>query len=220
MSRKAIWSGMQLIEIWRYPVKSMAGERLRSTLVGAAGIPGDRRLVVVDAHGRLATSRRHPKLLGLQATTAADGQVLVDGEPWASPAVAAKVEQAVSRGAMIVPVDEREGFDILPLLVVTDGAVDSLGLDRRRFRPNLYLGGVAGLAERSWEGKTLAIGAARIFLDSLRGRCVMTTFDPDTLAQDPAVLRRIVQQMDGTLGLNAEVLEPGEIAEWDLAEIL
>jgi uncharacterized protein YcbX len=211
---------MQLIEIWRYPVKSMAGERLRSAAVGAAGIPGDRRLVVVDGQGRLATSRRYPKLLGHLATTAPDGQVLIDGERWASSSIAAKVERAVGTGAMIVPVDERQGFDILPLLVATDGAVDSLGLDRRRFRPNLYLGGVPGLAERGWEGKTLAIGAARIRLDSLRGRCVMTTFDPDTLAQDPAVLRRIVQQMDGTLGLNAEVLEPGEIAEWDAAEIL
>lgn len=211
---------MKLLEIWRYPVKSMAGERLKSTLVEGDGIPGDRRLVVVDAQGRLATSRRHPRLLGLHATTAPDGQVLVDGEPWASPEVGAKVEGAVGKGAMIVPVGEREGFDILPLLVATDGAVDSLGLDRRRFRPNLYLGEVPGLAERAWEGKTLAVGSARIRLDSLRGRCVMTTFDPDTQEQDPSVLRRIVQRMDGTLGLNAEVLVPGEIAEWDVAEIL
>lgn len=211
---------MKLLEIWRYPVKSMAGERLKATLVGSDGIPGDRRLVVVDAQGRLATSRRHPRLLGLQATTAPDGQVLVDGEPWASAAVGAKVERIVGKGAMIVPVGEREGFDILPLLVATDGAVDSLGLDRRRFRPNLYLGEVPGLAERAWEGKTLAVGAARIRLDSLRGRCVMTTFDPDTQEQDPSVLRRIVREMDGTLGLNAEVVVPGEIGEWDFAEIL
>lgn len=211
---------MKLLEIWRYPVKSMAGERLKSTLVGSDGIPGDRRLVVVDAQGRLTTSRRHPRLLGLQATTAPDGQVLVDGEPWASPEVGAKVERVVGKGAMIVPVGEREGFDIQPLLVATDGAVDSLGLDRRRFRPNLYLGEVPGLAERAWEGRTLAVGSARIRLDSLRGRCVMTTFDPDTQEQDPSVLRRIVREMDGTLGLNAEVVVPGEIGEWDVAEIL
>lgn len=211
---------MQLLEIWRYPVKSMAGERLASTVLGPDGIPGDRRLVVVGANGRLATSRRYPKLLGLAATTAPDGSVLVDGEPWASPAVAAKVEKAVGPGAMIVPVEPREGFDILPLLVATDGAIESLGLDRRRFRPNLYLGEVPGLAERKWEGRTLAIGEARIFLDSLRGRCVMTTFDPDSQAQDPTVLRRIVQEMDGTLGLNAEVRAAGEVREWDFAEIL
>ncbi len=53
-------------------------------------------------------------------------------------------KQAVGPGAMIVPVEPREGFDILPLLVATDGAIDSLGLDRRRFRPNLYLGEVPG----------------------------------------------------------------------------
>ncbi len=210
---------MKLLEIWRYPVKSMAGERLRSTLLEPQGIPGDRRLAVFDARGRLATSRRYPGLLAMQAILNADGQVLVDGEPWAAPGVAAKVEKAVGPGAMIVPVDE-PAFDILPLLVATDGAVDSLGLDRRRFRPNLYLSGAAGLIERTWEGKTLAIGNARIFLDSLRGRCVMTTFDPDTQVQDPTVLRRIVQQMDGTLGLNSEVAQIGEIAEGDEALVL
>ena len=39
----------------------------------------------------------------------------------------------------------------------------------------------------------------------------MTTFDPDTLAHDPEVLRDIVRRFDGTLALNCEVLEPGEI---------
>ena len=210
---------MKLLEIWRYPVKSMAGERLAQTTVRKDGIPGDRRLVVVDGRGHLATSRSYPKLLGLHATTAADGQVLVDGEPWSNPGVAAKVEMAVGKGALIVPAEEGI-FDILPLLVVSDGAVDSLGLDRRRFRPNLYLGEVPGLTERGWEGKTLAIGAARIELDSLRGRCVMTTFDPDTLVQDPTVLRRIVREMNGTLGLNSVARVEGAIAEGDFAEIL
>lgn len=211
---------MRVLEIWRYPVKSLAGERLDHTELGPAGIPGDRRLVVASGNGRVATARRYPGLLALKATTAPDGQVLVDGEPWAAPTVAAKIEKAVGAGARIVPVEPGQGFDILPLLVATDGAVESLGLDRRRFRPNLYLGEVPGLTERSWEGKTLAIGAARIHLDSLRDRCVMTTFDPDSQVQDPQVLRRIVEAMEGQLGLNAEVLIPGVVAAWDLAEIL
>ncbi len=48
----------------------------------------------------------------------------------------------------------------------------------------------------------------------------MTTFDPDTQAQDPTVLRRIVREMDGTLGLNAEARQAGRIAEGDEARIL
>jgi uncharacterized protein YcbX len=57
----------------------------------------------------------------------------------------------------------------------------------------------------------LKIGAARIALADLRGRCVMTTFDPDTLAQDARVLKDIVSRFDGRLALNADVIQGGEL---------
>ena len=66
-------------------------------------------------------------------------------------------------------------FDILPLLVATDGAVAAFGRDVRRLRPNIVIGGVEGLAERDWPGAELHIGDAIVRLDSLRGRCPMTT---------------------------------------------
>ena len=77
-------------------------------------------------------------------------------------------------------------FDVLPLLVATDGAIAAFGRDRRRLRPNLVIGGVPGLDERRWPGRRLRIGDVVIEVDSLRGRCVMTTVDPDSLEQDPA----------------------------------
>ena len=111
-------------------------------------------------------------------------------------------------------------YDILPLLVATDGAIDALALDRRRFRPNLLIGGVEGLAERGWEGRRLRVGEAVIALADLRGRCVMTTFDPDTLEQDPKVLRTIVRRLGGVLGLNAEVARAGVVRVGDPVELL
>ena len=54
----------------------------------------------------------------------------------------------------------------------------------------------------------------------LRPRCVMTTFDPDTLEQDHGVLRRIVREFDGTLALDAAVLEPGRIRVGDAVTLL
>jgi len=57
-------------------------------------------------------------------------------------------------------------------------------------------------------------------LADLRGRCVMTTWDPDTQAQDLGVLRDIVQRFDGRLCLNAAVLEPGRIEAGDVVELL
>ena len=59
------------------------------------------------------------------------------------------------------------------------------------------IGGVEGLAEREWEGRTIRIGTVLVELVQLRPRCVMTTFDPDTLDQDHGVLRRIVRESAG-----------------------
>jgi uncharacterized protein YcbX len=105
------------------------------------------------------------------------------------------------------------------LLVATDGAIASLGVDRRRFRPNLLLGGVTGLAERAWEGRVLSLGEARVRLVNLRQRCIMVTFDPDDAHQDKEILLRIHRQLGGALALNAEVIHPGRVRVGDVAEI-
>ena len=113
-----------------------------------------------------------------------DGQPLVDGLPWDSPSVAEWVARDTGPGARLIRYDGPERFDILPLLVATDGAIAALGEDGRRLRPNIVIGGAEGLIERQWEGKDLRIGAAVIRAQDLRQRCVMTTYHPDTLEQD------------------------------------
>ncbi|MCU1280522.1 MAG: domain containing protein, partial [bacterium] len=102
-----------------------------------------------------------------------------------------------------------ERFDVLPLLVATDGAIAALGYDGRRFRPNVVIGGVAGFDERDWEGRRLAVGAAIIRAVDLRERCIMTTFDPDDADQDVEVLKRIHRELDGTFALNCRVERAG-----------
>jgi uncharacterized protein len=72
--------------------------------------------------------------------------------------------------------------------------------------------GVEGLEERDREGGQLVTGDAVIDVRDLRGRCVMTTFDPDTLAHDPSALRDIVKRFGGKLGLNCDVVRVGVIA--------
>ena len=125
------------------------------------------------------------------------------------PDVAADVEAAAGPGTRLVRDDALERFDVLPLLVATDGAIASLGYDRRRFRPNLVIAGVPGLAERDWEGRTLRVGDALIGMVSLRQRCIMTTFDPDTAEQDTEVLLKIHRELDGSFALDCEVVQPG-----------
>jgi uncharacterized protein YcbX len=211
---------MFLAEIWRYPVKSMAGERLSATELASDGIPGDRIIQVRDGRGRVVTSRSRPRLLLHGGTLSPDGGVLVDGRPWDDPSVAGDVVQAAGPGTSLGRDEDLDRFDVLPLLVATDGAVAAFGHDRRRLRPNLLIAGVEGLAERGWEGRRLRVGGAVVEAVSLRARCIMTTFDPDTAAQDVEVLMKIHREFDGRLALDCQVLEPGSIREGDAVVLL
>lgn len=206
---------MKVAAIWRYPVKSMAGERLDSIAINANGLMGDRIVQVYDRLDRVVTARKFPRLLRLKATLGSDGEPSVDGFPWDSDEVAERVIAAVEPGARLRRFDGPERFDILPLLVCTDGALRMFGRDVRRLRPNLLVDGVEESAERAWEGASLRLPDAEVRLADLRARCVMTTYDPDTADQDNQVLRDIVRRFDGRLCLNAFVTRQGWVREGD-----
>ena len=206
--------GLYVAGLWRYPVKTLAGERLEKTVVGADGFPGDRVVWVRGPEG-VRTSRRHYRLLGLRGRSGLDGIPSIDGHRWDSPEALALVKRAAGEDAWLELSDEQSRFDVLPLLVATDGAVAAFGRDVRRLRPNILIGGVEGLDEREWPGAELHIGRLIVRLDSLRGRCPMTTVDPDTLERDPEVLRDIGRRFRGQLALNADVARPGAIAAGD-----
>src|SRR4051812_36713808 len=209
---------MYVKELWRFPVKSLAGEPLDTALVDHDGVYGD-RLIHARTPTRIVTARTRPGLLGLHSRLGEDGVPLIDGRPWDDPVSRAAVRAAAGEDVELYD-DGAVRFDVLPLLVATDGAVSELGLDGRRLRPNIVIGGVEGLAERGWPGYGLQIGEAVIRVVSLRARCVMTTFDPDTQEQDVGVLRDIVERFDGRIALNCDVLEPGTVRVGDPVELL
>ena len=208
-------------EIWRYPAKSMAGEQIAEAQLGRLGIPGDRQILVRNARGRTVSSRTHHQLLGLKSTLDAGGRALIAGLAWDSAEALALVRKTV--GMPDVELIDHKGperFDVLPLLVATDGAIEHMGFDTRRLRPNIVIGGVKGLAEREWPGGRLQIGESVISMAQLRGRCVMTTYDPDTLRQDMNVLRKIVNELDGTMALDSAVEHGGLIRVGDSVELV
>ena len=212
---------MYVAELWRYPVKSLAGEQIDVAEIHADGISGDRRVLVYNEQTRnLITSRTHPKLLGLKATIDKNGIVYINGCPWDDPESEQAIIAAAGPHARLVEWDRLERFDVLPLLVATDGAIKEFGYDHRRLRPNIVIGGVDGLAEREWAGRHMRIGKVIIEFAQLRGRCVMTTYDPDTQEKNPKVLRDIVKKFDGTLALDTEVIQGGRISMGDEAELI
>jgi uncharacterized protein len=50
----------QVVELWRYPVKSMLGERLEQAEIGDHGVTGDRSFALIDDQtGKICSAKRH-----------------------------------------------------------------------------------------------------------------------------------------------------------------
>jgi uncharacterized protein len=98
-----------------------------------------------DASGHVITARTHPRLLGHHAKLNSSGEPIVDGLLWTDAKVLQHVTEIVGPGAHLTRDDGAARFDILPLLIATDGAISAFGHDGRRLRPNIVIGDVGRL---------------------------------------------------------------------------
>lgn len=203
--------------MWRYPVKSLGGEQLDSAILTTGGIEGD-RVIHVRGHRGPLTGRTRYGLLTLPASTDTDGTVRVDGAPWNSDRAAKSIRERAGADATLVADSSPQRFDILNLMISTDEAVTRFGHSVRRIRPNIHITGVTE-PEITWPGRALVIGDAVIGIDSLRGRCIVTTIDPDTGDQDLDVLRGIRRNFNGELALNCWVIRAGTVHLGDSARL-
>jgi uncharacterized protein YcbX len=205
---------MKVRELWRYPVKSLAGERLERAEIATDGFVGD-RLLRVERSGKPITARTKPQLIEISAAIGENDQPLVAGKAWDSEEAIAAVRGAATEDVTLVPTTRGRRFDAAPVLVATDGALAELGEDRRRFRPNVLIEGVEGLAERRWIGHELGVGEAILKVVESCERCKVTTIDPDTFRIRPDVLERIRAEFDGIMGVYCAVMQPGMVAVGD-----
>ena len=202
-------------ELWRYPVKSLAGEQISEVRIDPLGIAGDRQILVRNGSGKVLTSRTHHRLLGLKGTLDSHGGARISDYAWDSLDALHLVRQAAGPDAELFKYEGVERFDVLPLLIATDGAIEHMGFDVRRLRPNIVIGGVEGLEERTWPGRRLRIGDVLINAVRLRSRCVMTTYDPDTLKQDLNILKSIVSELTGRMALDCAIESSGSVLVGD-----
>jgi hypothetical protein len=134
----------------------------------------------------------------------------------ADPALAAEL---CPDGARVIRQD-RGIFDTFPLSLVTTHTLSRLGervgtrLDVERFRPNILVEATnaEAFAEDGWVGCVLRIGGLRMRVDKRDGRCAVITIDPLTSERNPAILRTVVQERQGCVGVYGSTVQPGRIA--------
>ena len=224
--------------LWRYPVKSMAGEALPSVEVSWHGLAGDRRWAFI--RDGLVNSGFPWLTLRERSEMSAYRPSFVDpGKPDKSatrvrtphgaefdvtdPALAAGLWP---QGTTLLRQD-RGVFDTLPLSLISTRTIADLGasvgadLDVRRFRPNFLLepAGDAPFPEDEWLGRVLRIGELRMRIDKRDGRCVAITIDPDTFERNPEVLRRVGRDRGGCLGVYGSTVTPGRVALGDAVHL-
>jgi uncharacterized protein YcbX len=119
-------------------------------------------------------------------------------------------------------------FDCFPLFLLTKNSLESLSrarpssrFDARRFRPNLLLESEGeGYPENDWVGKRVRVGGATFTVETECPRCVMTTHGFADLPKDPKIMRTLVKENGGNIGVYAAVAEPGVVREGDSVEVL
>jgi len=124
---------------------------------------------------------------------------------------------------------DRSFVDLSPLMVMTRQSIATLAaaapgsaMDVRRFRPSLLVDAASDdrFPEQGWLGSRMRIGGVVIETPMTCPRCVMTTHAFADLPKDPTVMRTLVKEAEGNLGVYATIVEPGEIRVGDAVEMV
>ena len=217
-----------IAEIWRYPVKSMAGERVDSCVITDTGLQGDRRWALVDGTvnraGKLLSIRQDERLMTYRARLNGDSVEVEtpDGEARRLDGdLVTDIAHQTSRSLTLRDV-AGANFDDSPVLLVNLASVAAFGLeagihmDHRRFRGNLYLDGFEPDEELGWLGRRIRAGDSELEVIKRCDRCVVITRDPDTTAATPELLRILTSSHETCMGLYCRVVRPGRAAVGDL----
>jgi uncharacterized protein YcbX len=222
--------------IFRYPVKSMGGERLEEAHLGWYGLEGDRRLAFRRMDDRSGmpwlTASKLPDLL-LFAPHHRDGAQgdlpthirTPDGEEL--PVFGEELATEVGRryGAPVQMMQLRHGiFDEASISVIASDTMREIGrlagrsLDVRRFRPNVvvHLLRSVPFQEDEWLGGVLSFGegddAPAINVTMRDARCSMVNLDPDSASPAPEVMKAVVRANQNNAGIYGAVTRIGRLA--------
>ncbi len=233
-------------QIWRFAVKSMAGEQLSSCDVGVRGIPGDRGWAIRDeTAGKLATGSRHPLLMQCAARyreqptngsvhhvdmTFPGGLVVGSDTSDVNAQLTELLDKPVSLSSLQQDVQAEHYFDVAPIHVLTTASLAEMShvypegiWDVRRFRPNFFVEtepSFTGLIEFEWIGKTLRVGEVELQCDIPTERCSMAMSAQAEFPRDERILRSIKEAANLNLGIYVKVITPGAVRVHDVVELM
>ena len=277
-------STASVINIYRYPVKSMMGEALSEAAIGEAGIAGDRGWAVRDEQrGGIRGGKKIPQLMQLTAQSGPAAPLIIapDGDSasasaegineWLSdklnhpvtlwPLLPAEQLDHYRRGAPDTedfeqelrtvfgrlpdePLPDLAGFeellefesppgtyfDAFSLSIMSQQSLTTMNqldgdslFDVRRFRPNLLVDipdSDHPFPEQAWVGKTLSMGSVKLKIEMTCPRCSMTTHSFDDLPQDAQIMRKLVANSEGNLGIYASVVRAGKVSAGDSVSVV
>jgi len=223
--------------IFRYPVKSMGGERLEVAKLGWHGLEGDRRLAFRRIDDRSGfpwlSASELPELLLFAPHRREDGAEgdlpthirTPDGNemPVFDPNLATEVGRRY--GAPVEMMQLKHGiFDEASISVIASDTMREIGrlagrsLDVRRFRPNVVVRLLRSVPfqEDEWLRGVLSFGegddAPAITVTMRDVRCSMVNLDPDSASSAPEVLKAVVRTHQNTAGIYGAVTRIGQLA--------
>jgi uncharacterized protein len=228
--------------IYRYPVKSMAGELMPSAQLGWHGLDGDRRLAFlrtgVHANFPFLSAGKLPSLVTYVPLRDGDDALpsrvrTPNGEELELEGDALREEITAAHGAPVQVMRIDNGiFDDGPLSIITSSSVATITSEAgvepevRRFRPNLYIETPNGarFPEDAWLGRTIRIGAgedaAAVSICNRDIRCGMLNLDPDTGAADARLLKTAVRLNENCTGVYANIIRTGTIRVGDMLHLV
>jgi uncharacterized protein YcbX len=228
---------LSIKQLWRYPVKSMLGERCDALRIDVRGAEGDRLYAVRDAEGKLGSGknslrkRQIDALFSMQARLAngapdvqfPDGKVMSGNDP----AIHSALSQLFGVPVTLARETQTPHFDAEPIHLVTTASLawlrnvlPQVPIDERRFRPNLLVETEGEMpVEQDWIGRTLEAGPVRLQVVDSTERCRMVTLAQSELPEDVRVLREIAQRQEACFGVYARVLAPGTLRVGDAVTI-
>ncbi len=228
----------RVVGLWRYPVKSMGAEALSETHVTWNGLPGDRRWAFIR-DDRVQSGFPWLTLRDCQNMSQYSPSFANRQKPDTSPTVVqtpsgaalnvtdpALGSELCPSGARVIR-QSRGIFDTFPLSLITTQTIARLGeivgdcLNVQRFRPNILMEAAddTPFPEDGWVGRVLRFGGMRMRVDKRDGRCVVITIDPVTAERSPSILRAVINERQGFLGVYGTTVEPGSIAVNDIVLI-